>query len=431
MNKKLSLLSWFVLYMILAISIHAQTPANSKQMTLYQSSHYEVDANSNLPPGDVERVVYLLEANYTLFSEMFTTIDHRPQNLLNVEFLGTKADFDETLAQMKVYNRHNFIYMYYANPQENTLITYPIEDDKEQIAQLSRHSFFSYIFDSIPTLPTWLREGMALYYASVIYNENDQGLVPYNRLYLDDLKRVAKGSNLPLQELMMMSDAPGSFENAQFERNLLFAWGIINYLMFSENESHPTLIQSAIALASKDKTQAENSQLILDHILAQYPGIQGDFETFLGQQMGYIETLNALRESYTKKDYPQAKEYAESANVMKQDAYLPVYYLGLIAFENKEYEEAQKHYQQSLSMGAPEALIDFAMGHILYYGQKDYAQASATFEQAKQKDPTKYGARVDAILKNLAKDSDSAYRLPITASSPNTQANTQESTPNP
>lgn len=409
MNKN-CLLICLLIGFFCTLSLEGQTdPARAPQMTLYQSAHYEVEASVTLPAADVEALVHKLEADYTLFNEMFTSPSQRPESLLHVKIYASKEEFNQALAAQKVYNRNNYIYFYYGDPAQNVLIIYPLKNEAEERAQLARHSFFSYAFDSTPTLPAWLREGLALYYESLIYEEDGTAIVPYNHLYLDDLKKAAAEGPLNLRELMMLTDESGKFEKGQFEKNLLYSWGIVNYFMFSDNESDRMIIGQAVALASKENSQTENSQAVMDFIFSKKPDLETAFANFLESQMGYIETLNAMRTAYLERNFERAKSYAETALQTKPEAYLPVYYLGLIAFENKNYEEAKAYYQNASELGAPKPLIDFAMGYVYYYGEKNYSEAAAAFRRAKTEDAARYGQKVDMLLQILEQDSQSPY----------------------
>ncbi len=412
MDKKCAFVCLFMGLFLLPIITAQTAPDQNTPMTLYQSAHYEVEAAASLAGSDVEAMVYQLEANYTLFSEMFTQATQRPEDLLHVKIYADKESFNQALAPQKVYNRNNYIYLYYNDPAQNVLIIYPIDNENEERAQLARHSFFSYAFDSVPTLPAWLREGLALYYESLIYEEDGKAIVPYNHLYLDDLKKAAQEEPLNLKDLMMLSDEDGKFEKNQFEKNLLYSWGIVNYLMFSDNEADRSIIGEALAMASKDNTQTENSQAIMDFIFSRKPALEADFSNFLDSQMGYVEMLDAMREAYAQREFERAKNYAENAAMAHPEAYVPVYYLGLIAFENQEYEIAKEQYNKALELGAPQALIDFVMGYVYYYGDANYSEAAAAFQRAKTQDATRYGQKVDMLLRNLQQDSQSPYSTP-------------------
>lgn len=409
MNNKF-LLICLVLSSVVLSSAQGQTAMDDGQMTLYQSAHYEVKADSSLDATTVEALVYEFEANYTLFSEIFTSATQKPENLLNVKIFKDKESFDKALSSENIYNRSNYIYLYYDDPAKNVLMIYPIENENEERAQLARHGFFSYIFDSLPTLPTWIREGLALYYESLIYNEAGEAIVPLNRLYMDDLKSAAKDSPITLKALMSLDDKDGQFEKNSFERNLLYSWGIVNFLMFSDNESYRQVVPLAISQTSAEKTQQENGQAVVSFISSSYPNLQADFDNFLNTEMGYVELVNVMREAYGEKDYAKAGSYAENAKQAEPEAYVPEYYLGLVAFQNDDYTAARMHYTQALSLGAPEALINFAMGYLSYYGEKDYQQAADYFQRAKTEDPVRFGQKVDLIMKNLTQDSQSPYK---------------------
>lgn len=409
MSKKCAFVCLLMGLFFIPIIASQTVPGQAPSMTLYQSAHYEVEADASLSGTDVEAMVYELEANYTLFSEMFTLAAQRPEDLLHVKIYADKESFNQALAGQRVYNRNNYIYLYYDDPAQNVLMIYPIENENEERAQLARHSFFSYAFDSIPTLPAWLREGLALYYESLIYEEDGKAIVPYNHLYMDDLKKAVAEGPLNLKDLMMLTDEGGKFEKNQFEKNLLYSWGIVNYFMFSDNEADRGIIEQAVALATKENTQEQNSQAIMDFLFSRKPGLETDFTNFLDSQMGYIEMLDAMRTAYAEKEFERAKSYAESAAQTHPEAYVPVYYLGLIAFENKDYEMSKEQYNKALDLGAPKALIDFVMGYVYYYGDQNYSEATAAFQRAKAEDATRYGQKVDMLLKNLQQDSQSPY----------------------
>jgi tetratricopeptide (TPR) repeat protein len=68
------------------------------------------------------------------------------------------------------------------------------------------------------------------------------------------------------------------------------------------------------------------------------------------------------QKAYAAKDPAMAELAFSSALEQKPSHYAPYYYLGLLAYENNEFDLAEKHYLSSRERGVDEALVCYALG---------------------------------------------------------------------
>lgn len=358
-------------------------------------------------------VLNYLESNWDLYSKYLGSIefDGKP---LNVKFYRSRQSFNEALAPQRLPSmRTDYIYLHYGVPSKNALYLYYIPpsnstEDKQNILSkkmkmaLNRHGFLQYMFSVLPTAPAWFREGSALYFESIgsAFVDLETGFAGpksliNNRDYLKNLKEWATRAPVTLNELLSLSDENFT-RNA--ERNLVYAWGIINYLVSSNQESTIANIVSNISLESTIEENTDNVKAIM------LPNsIEPNFAKYIEETKTYSELIDAGKSALDAGDIEKSIAVFKEAILARSDLYSSFYYLGLIAYGQEFYEQSSQYYQIALKNNAPESLINYNLGFVAYK-VKDYALATDYFEKAKKADVVRYGAGSDSMIKQIEAD---------------------------
>ena len=85
---------------------------------------------------------------------------------------------------------------------------------------------------------------------------------------------------------------------------------------------------------------------------------------------------------------------------MRRDSYVPAYYLGLIAYQNKAYDRAAGYYLEAQRLGVDPALVHYALG-VNAFADQDYALAIDYLQRARELDPGAFGDKVDSLLRRI------------------------------
>ena len=112
----------------------------------------------------------------------------------------------------------------------------------------------------------------------------------------------------------------------------------------------------------------------------------------------YRRALRAI----TGENTPTRRKRLLSASAIRPGDPIVSYYLGLIAYSEKDYQQAEKWYKKSLGDGADVSTANWALG-LNAYADKRYKDARGFIEAAKTANPARYGEKADALLNSMAK----------------------------
>jgi tetratricopeptide (TPR) repeat protein len=162
-----------------------------------------------------------------------------------------------------------------------------------------------------------------------------------------------------------------------------------------------TLIESFLLL-SPSATVSDNSQIVVNRIgLWIAPDTMADdYQAYLNGRRTFTELMEDGRNAYSGHDTMTAELCFLSALDQRPTHYAPYYYLGLIYYEEKSYDMADKFYQSSLEYGADEALVSYALGVNAVSAGRN-ADAIIWLQRAASVDPGRYKARAEELINRL------------------------------
>ena len=105
-------------------------------------------------------------------------------------------------------------------------------------------------------------------------------------------------------------------------------------------------------------------------------------------------------QAYGIKDLENAEIYFLAALYQKPAHYAPYYYLGLLAYDENNYEIAETYYITALQYGADSALVKYALGINAATAGRN-TEAVAYLEEAAYESPERYKERAEAIMVRL------------------------------
>jgi len=125
-----------------------------------------------------------------------------------------------------------------------------------------------------------------------------------------------------------------------------------------------------------------------------------DYNAYFGSKKTFTDLVDEGQRAYGSKNFCGADVLFRLALELKPVHYAPYYYLGLLAYEEKKYPEAESFYKTALDYGAEKALVQYARGvNAAAAGNK--TEAAAYLQEASAADPAKYKARSDDLIKRL------------------------------
>jgi tetratricopeptide (TPR) repeat protein len=220
-----------------------------------------------------------------------------------------------------------------------------------------------------------------------------------NYAWLDSLKALLRGGRLPLSELLTLDKA-----RAAREINVFYpaAWGLVQFLAESPDKRYNRMLWDSISALQPGLSLEESSARVKARAFdwVEQAKLEKDFSTYILSLKTYGELVREGTDLFNASKLDEAAKAFAAALDLRAESYAPHYYLGLIAYQRKNYPQAAEHYRRAEELGIEAALIQYALG-VNAFADKKYDQAAALLKRARELDPKAYGDKVDALLKRI------------------------------
>jgi tetratricopeptide (TPR) repeat protein len=374
-----------------------------------KGQYYEVFSDG----GGVDAALLLreLETRFTVYNRVFHFNPHSiAERPLKVRVYKDKKAYDDYVFSRLKEARAGAVYLHYNQPEKRELIIN--RGSPEEAVMFPHQAFIQYLRAFIPYPPSWLREGFAIYFSTLKFDPNSvaaagpatalagglqiQGLVyEENLAWLETVKKL--GTNAPPLETILLADVNDKPRNFQ-----AVSWSLASFFLNSGKDDYWRILIETFMLLSPGSSAIGNSQAVLDHIRdwVNMDTLERDYKAYLAGRKTFGEFIADGQAAYALKKFDVAEAAFVNASKLKPVHFAPYYYLGLIAYDEKDYNKAETHYLAAFKYGADIALICYARGvNAIALGRN--ADAIGFLEQAKSISPADYGERVDDLLRRL------------------------------
>jgi hypothetical protein len=255
----------------------------------------------------------------------------------------------------------------------------------------------------VPKPPLWLREGFAVYFEEVEIDEEGEAVYRENLAWLETLQAIVDGSAgvspIALSEMLRMN-----VDQARERIEVFYpqAWGMVSFLMNSENKDHNRIIWDSISALEPDATLAENLRIVWESAFR-----WESEETLVDAFVGYVGDRKSFRtlvqdgiDQYASEDAAAAEASFVAAIELREDNFIPYYYLGLINYDRRNYSLADFYYKEALDRGSAEALTYYALG-VNAYADNRFDDAEAYLERTAALDPEAYEQKATQLLERI------------------------------
>ncbi|MDR0562941.1 MAG: hypothetical protein LBG73_09680 [Spirochaetaceae bacterium] len=403
---------------LFSLTAQAKTPAQSSippGMAQITGQYYEVLSDSGA--ADAQLLVRELDSRFLLYNKFF---HFNPLNLggtrLKVRAFKDKTAYDTYVTERLDKPSPGAVYLHYNQPDRRELVIN--RGGPEEDKMFPHQAFVQYLRAFIPYPPSWFREGFAIYYSTVRYESGQPaagsktpaagGLVyEENLAWLDKVKEL--GNKTPSLETILLADSRGTFPD-NFQG---IAWALISFLKDSGKEDYLRYLYECFILMDDAATAQDNSEILYNHIKSwtDLPSLDRDYKSYIITRKTFTELITEGQRAYAAKDSKNAETVFQKALQQRPSHYAPYYYLGLLAYDAKNYAQAEQYYQtaQQYYQTAQQdksdseqitALIAYAMG-INAAAAGNNAKAITYLEQAKTLYPAQYAEMVDNLIKRL------------------------------
>lgn len=335
-----------------------------------------------------------MDTRFVVYNRLFRFSTTTLTQPLVVRSFADKTAYDDYISAKLGTTRAGAVYLHYNNrPELNELVV--LENSEEAKQFFPHQAFIQFLRAFIPNPPSWLQEGLAIYFTTLGYDRTT-GEVTYeeNLAWLDTVK--GWGKSAPSLESIIMSDIQNPVASPQIQGA---SWALISFLLNTDNEEFRRSLYEIFMVLSPSESREGNSRLALKRITPwiDIDQFTGEYTQYLADRKTFVELIDLGRQAYAAKDSAKAEVLFLSAMNLQPTHYAPHYYLGLLSYEQKKYDMAENYYRSALVYGADEALVNYALGlNAGAAGRK--ADAVRYLEKAAAAAPERYKAKVQDLL---------------------------------
>jgi tetratricopeptide (TPR) repeat protein len=391
--KKYFVTLMFTIVMLFSVFPQDRTPP---AMISVKSPYYEVlfDGGS----ADAALLSREMEGRFEAYKRLF---HFNPQDLtvpFKVRAYRNKQDYDAYVAARLGGTRPGVVYLHYNQPERRELVIH--RGSPDEATMLPHQAFIQYFRGFIPYPPSWMREGFAIYFNTLTFNPASPGTAlayKENLTWLDTVKGL--GNKAPALQAVLLADRDGIPDPKNFPG---ISWSLISFFLNSGKEDYFRILIESFMLLSRSASAMGNAEAVANHIARwiDLDTLAQDYKAYMASRKTFAQLLDEGQKAYIAKDTPTAELAFLNALGLEADHFEPYYYLGLLAFEGKEYELAEHYYRSALQYGADQALVSYALGLNAVEAGRN-ADAIGFLEKAKVLAPARYTQLVDRIIQQL------------------------------
>jgi tetratricopeptide (TPR) repeat protein len=242
-----------------------------------------------------------------------------------------------------------------------------------------------------------MREGFAIYFNTLKFDRETRELrYEENLSWLETVKNL--GVHQPSLESIFLADLNGMPEYFQ-----PISWAIVSFFLNSGgNGDYFRAITEAFMLLSPNNSAAENAQVVMERLTNwnTLEKMRSDYNSYIAGRKTFAELIDLGQQAYNVKDIENAESYFLAALYQKPTHYAPYYYLGLLAYDEDNYDMADAYYRSALQYGADSALVKYALGINAATAGRN-SEALAYLEEASYESPERYKERAESIIIRL------------------------------
>ncbi|GMO26180.1 MAG: hypothetical protein Ta2F_01690 [Termitinemataceae bacterium] len=344
---------------------------------------------------DAETLCREMELRFEVYNRLFRfNVNDLPGPLRVVAFTD-KAAYDSYVTSKLGSTRDGAVYLHYNQSERRELIVN--RGSPEEARMLPHQAFIQYIRSFIPYPPTWMREGFAIYFNTLRFDKETRELrYEENLAWLETVKNLGNGH--PSLESVFLADLRGAPEYFQ-----PVAWALVSFFLNSggNGEYFRTLTESFMLL-SPTKSAGDNAQAVLERLTSwtNLETMRADYDAYVGSRKTFSELVDLGQKGYTNREMSEAESFFLAALYQKPTHYAPYYYLGLLAYEDKNYDMAERYYRSALTYGADPALVNYALGINAATAGRN-SEAISYLQTAASESPERYKDRAESIIIRL------------------------------
>jgi tetratricopeptide (TPR) repeat protein len=390
-----------VLALLVAIILPANLAAQTSTFDEYATDHFRV--LSEMGEDHAQQTAEKLESLLLLFNDYFHfDLDELPVRL-RARFFSTQSRYDTYLNRVIDETRDDFVYLHYTDLAKSELVGFAADEESFDLS-LKHQGFIQFLRAFVPNPPLWLREGFAVFFEEVEFDESlDLAVYRENLAWLETVQAVADGSvavaPIPLVDMLDMSVSDARDQITVFYPQ---AWAMVSFLLNVDNRDYNRIMWDSISALDAEASLSENSLAVYDAAFAwQEEQLLIDaFVSYLSGRRSFRTLVQDGIDQYADGELADAEESFVTALKLREDSFIPFYYMGLINYDNRNYSLSDFYYKEALDKGATEALTYYALG-VNAYADNRFEDAVSYLEETIRLDPSSYEDKAGQLLDRI------------------------------
>ncbi|MDR1389717.1 MAG: hypothetical protein LBJ31_07045 [Treponema sp.] len=364
-------------------------PANLN-FTAQRSAHYEA-----LVPDGVDGALLLaeMEQRFEVYNRLFRFDPDTLQSALRVRVFTNPRQYRDYVESKLGVSRDGAVYLHYNSAENRELVV--LKGSGESAPVFSHQAFIQFLRGFVNQSPAWIREGFAVYFSTLVYNETE-GRLEYeeNLSWLDTVKRAGPAN----PETILLADRrPGIPANFQG-----LSWALVSFFLENGDLDYFRTLTDSFMVLDPAASALKNSEAVYQRLIrfTNLTSLSRAWQAYIAQKRTFTELVDQGQKNYSEGNLVAAEADFTAAGKIKSGHYAPLYYLALIAYDRNDYAGAEALYKRALDAGAERALVQYARG-VNASAQGDPASAKAFLEEAARLAPALYRARADDLIRRL------------------------------
>jgi tetratricopeptide (TPR) repeat protein len=362
-----------------------------------RGDHYLVV--SEVSQANADQMLDRMEAFLALYNRQFRFPVNELETPLVVRIFANQSRFDGYLQRLVDETRQGFVYLHYGDPAKSELVGYDDPGDDLE-PSLIHQSFIQFLRTFVANPPLWIREGFAVHFEASYYDpEFGAAVYRENLAWLDTLKELVIGEHsrraISLHGMLSLS-----VEEARRATEVFYpqAWGMVSFFLNSPRPETNRIIWDSISALVPDASLDENTKNVYNRVFrwVNHEDLTEEFVEYVTERRTFRGWIGYAIESFETGDLDEAERAFVQAASIRNDHYVPYYFLGLINYERENYGLADYYYTQALERGADRPIALYALG-INAYADNRFDEAREYLELTVETDPD-YRDRAERIL---------------------------------
>ncbi|MDR1900460.1 MAG: hypothetical protein LBQ55_10660 [Treponema sp.] len=380
---------------VLAAVWGARLPAQELRVT---TAHYEVTADM----GDGETLSKELEGRFAVYHRLFRFDPARAALPLRVRSFRDREAYDRYISARLGGPRPGAVYLHYNQAERRELVIN--RGGADEWRTLPYQVFIQYLRAFIPNPPSWMREGFAIYFSTLAFSEAGEITYEENLSWLETVKNAGAVS----PEAIMLADKRvpggglgGSLGVGQGNFQSL-SWSLVSFFLNSGMRDYFRAVTESFMVLSPAAAAEENSEAVMARIslFVGMEDLERDYRNYIASRKTFAELIGEGQRAYAGGDLPAAELAFLEALAQKPAHHAPYYYLGLLSYEEGNYDMAESYYLSAADYGADRALVFYALGvNAASAGRKK--EAVDYLRQAAAASPDRYREKAESLIAKL------------------------------